>query len=191
MSRPCLISNCSITFSTASHTAVVLILRKISMTTMLSLFMMPLLIQFCASAASEIEPQVSQTSKVHLISLCHVYVARSNHSLRNYGLRWPNTVFLHAHALADAIQRVHKDCKENKQTNKQTCRQLLVSSVTLFKINRNQNQNRSVDYVQNLRKERRYLYKDPRQDSGHRNFPYARYAEKLFAKIEICMETLC
>jgi len=30
-------------------------------------------------------------------------------------LRWPNMVF--AHAFADAIQRVHKDCK------KQTCRQ--------------------------------------------------------------------
>ena len=78
---------------------------------MLSLFMMPLLI-FCAAAESKIEPQVSQTLKVYLISLRNVGVARINHSLRSYGLRWPNTVFLHAHALADAIQRAHKYCKK-------------------------------------------------------------------------------
>ena len=38
---------------------------------------------------------------------------------------------------------------------------LLVFSVTLFKID--QNQNRSMD--QNVGNERRYIYKDPRQDS--------------------------
>ena len=42
-----------------------------------------------------------------------------------------------------------------------------VFSVTPFKIDRNKNQSRSTDEVQNLRKERRYLCKDPHQDSGH------------------------
>ena len=41
---------------------------------------------------------------------------------------------------------------------------LLVFSVVPFKID--QNQNRSIDKVQNLGNERRYKYKDPRQDSG-------------------------
>ena len=46
---------------------------------------------------------------------------------------------------------------------------LLVFSVTSFKIDQNKNQNRSTDKVQNLGNERRYIYKDPRQDSGQRN----------------------
>ena len=42
--------------------------------------------------------------------------------------------------------------------------------VTQFKIDQNKNQNRSIDEVQNLGKEL----------SGHSNFSYVRYAEKLF-----------
>ena len=60
---------------------------------------------------------------------------------------------------------------------------MLVFSVTPFKIDQNKNQNRSIDKVQNLGKERRYICKDPRQDSGHGNFSYARYAEKFFTQI--------
>ena len=41
---------------------------------------------------------------------------------------------------------------------------LLVFSVTPFKIDQNKNQNRSIDKVQNLGNERKYIYKDPRQD---------------------------
>ena len=43
--------------------------------------------------------------------------------------------------------------------------QLLVFSVTRFKIDQNQNQNRSIDKVQKEGK-----YSDSRQDSGHSNF---------------------
>ena len=43
---------------------------------------------------------------------------------------------------------------------------LLVFSATPFKTDQNQNQNLSIDKVQNLGNERRYIYKDPRQDSG-------------------------
>ena len=45
------------------------------------------------------------------------------------------------------------------------------------------NQNPSIDKVQILRIERRYICKDSRQVSGHSNFSYARYAEKLFTQI--------
>ena len=41
-------------------------------------------------------------------------------------------------------------------------RLLLVFSVTPFKIDQNKKQNRSIDKVQNLGNERRYIYKDPR-----------------------------
>ena len=72
---------------------------------------------------------------------------------------------------------------------------LLVFSVTSFKIYQNKNQNRSIDKVQNLGNERRYIYKDPRQDSGQRNISYTRYPKKYFTQtsklIEICMETPC
>ena len=61
-------------------------------------------------------------------------------------------------------------------------RQLLVFSVTPFKIDRNKNQNRSIDKVQNLGNERRYIYKDPRQDSGQRNISYTRYPKKCFTQ---------
>ena len=60
---------------------------------------------------------------------------------------------------------------------------LLVFSVTPFKIDRNKNQNRSIDKVQNLGNERRYIYKDPRQDSGQRNISYTRYPKKCFTQI--------
>ena len=61
--------------------------------------------------------------------------------------------------------------------------QLLVFSVTPFKIDQNQNQNRPIDKVQNLGNKRRYIYKDPRQDSGQRNISYTRYFEKCFTQI--------
>ena len=59
---------------------------------------------------------------------------------------------------------------------------LLLFSVTPFKIDRNKNQNRSIDKVQNLGDERRYIYKDPRQDSGQRNISYTRYPKKRFTQ---------
>ena len=60
---------------------------------------------------------------------------------------------------------------------------LLVFSVMPFKIDQNQNQNRPIDKVQNLGNERRYIYKDPRQDSGQRNISYTRYPKKCFTQI--------
>ena len=59
---------------------------------------------------------------------------------------------------------------------------MLVFSVTPFKIDQNKNQNRSIDKVQNLGNERRYIYKDPRQDSGQRNSSYTRYPKKCFTQ---------
>ena len=60
---------------------------------------------------------------------------------------------------------------------------LLVFSVTPFKIGENKNQNHSVDKVQNLGNERRYIWKDPRQDSCQRNISYTRYPKKCFTQI--------
>ena len=57
----------------------------------------------------------------------------------------------------------------------------LVFSVMPFKIDQNKNQNRSIDKVQNLGNERRYICKDPRQ--GQRNISYTRYPKKCFTKI--------
>ena len=62
---------------------------------------------------------------------------------------------------------------------------LLVFSVTPYRIDQNRNQNRSIDKIQDLRKERREICKDPRQVSGHSNFAYATYAEKRFTQIYI------
>ena len=59
---------------------------------------------------------------------------------------------------------------------------LLVFSVTPFKIDQNKNQNCSIHKVQNLGNKRRYIYKDPRQDSGQRNISYTRYPKKCFAQ---------
>ena len=60
---------------------------------------------------------------------------------------------------------------------------LLVFSVTPFKIDENKNQNHSIDKIQNLGNERRYICKDPRQDSGQRNISYTRYPKKCFTQI--------
>ena len=61
-------------------------------------------------------------------------------------------------------------------------RVLLVFSVTPFKIDQNKNQNRSIDKVQNLGNERRYIYRDPPQDSGQRSISYTRYPKKCFTQ---------
>ena len=59
---------------------------------------------------------------------------------------------------------------------------LLVFRVTPFKIDQNKNQNRSIDKVRKLGNERRYIYKDPRQDSDQRNISYTRYPKKCFTQ---------
>ena len=59
---------------------------------------------------------------------------------------------------------------------------LLVFSVTPFKIDQNKNQNRSIDKVQNLGNERRCIYKDPRQDSDQRNISHTRQTKKCFTQ---------
>ena len=51
------------------------------------------------------------------------------------------------------------------------------------KIDQNKNQNRPIDKAENLGNERRYIYKDPRQDSGQRNISYTRYPKKCFTQI--------
>ena len=61
--------------------------------------------------------------------------------------------------------------------------QLRVFSVTPFKIDQNKNQNRPINKVQNLGNKRRYICKDPRQDSGQRNISYTRYPKKCFTQI--------
>ena len=58
---------------------------------------------------------------------------------------------------------------------------LLVFSITPFKIDK-KNQNRSIDKVSNLGNEMRYIYKDPRQDSGQRNISNTRYPKKCFTQ---------
>ena len=60
---------------------------------------------------------------------------------------------------------------------------LLVFSVTPFKIDQNKNQNRSIDNVQNLGNERRYICEDPRHDSGQWNVSYTRHPKKCFTQI--------
>ena len=65
----------------------------------------------------------------------------------------------------------------DKETNANV---LLVFSVTPFKIDQNKNQNRSIDKVQNLGNERRYIYNDPLQDSGQRNISYTKYPKNCF-----------
>ena len=62
-----------------------------------------------------------------------------------------------------------------------------VFSVTPFKIDQNKNQNRSIDEVQNLENERRYIYKDPRQDSGQKNISYTRNPKKSQGPEEMCL----
>ena len=60
---------------------------------------------------------------------------------------------------------------------------LLVFSVTAFTIDQNKNQNYPIDKVQNLGNGRRYIYNDPRQNSGQRNISYTRYPKKCFTQI--------
>ena len=60
---------------------------------------------------------------------------------------------------------------------------LLVFSVTPVKLDQNKNQNRSIGKVQNVGNERRYICKDPRQDSAQRNISYTRYPKKCFSQI--------
>ena len=59
--------------------------------------------------------------------------------LKPYGdtLRWPNTVF--AHALADAIQHVHKDCKNKHAVDSDhfICSMPALSLLFFFVIERN------------------------------------------------------
>ena len=100
------------------------------------------------------------------------------------------------HLRRDNVMRVTSHLAETRSShvlNKQEClkRQsslvnsfllLLVFSVTPFKIGQNKNQNRLIDKVQNLGNERRYIYKDPRQDSGQRNISYTRYPKKCFTQ---------
>ena len=50
------------------------------------------------------------------------------------------------------------------------------------KVDQNKNQKRSIDKVQNLGNEWRYICKDPRQDSGQRNISYTRYPKKFFTQ---------
>ena len=59
----------------------------------------------------------------------------------------------------------------------------VVFSVTPFKTDENKNKHRSIDKVQNMGNERRYISKDPRQDLGQRNIPYTRYPKKCFTQI--------
>ena len=59
---------------------------------------------------------------------------------------------------------------------------MLVFSVTQFNIDQNQTQNLSMDEVQSLGNERRYIYKDPRQDSRQRSILYTRYPKKRFTQ---------
>ena len=59
---------------------------------------------------------------------------------------------------------------------------LLVFSVTPFAIYKNKNQNRLIDKLQNLGNGRRYIYKDPRLDSGQRNISYSIYPKKCFTQ---------
>ena len=84
------------------------------------------------------------------------------------------------------VRSSERDIDENSRGLKLTfCNYLilLVFSVTPFKIDQNKNQNRPIDKVQNLGNERRYIYKDPRQDSGQRNISYTRYPKKCFTQI--------
>ena len=72
---------------------------------------------------------------------------------------------------------------ENIITKMQVTRQILLAfSVTPFKIDQRKNQNRSIDKVQNLGNERRYIYKDPRPDSEQRNISYTRCPKKCFTQ---------
>ena len=73
-----------------------------------------------------------------------------------------------------------------------TCSILLVFSVTPFKIDQNKNLNRSIDKVQNLENERKYIYKDPAKIQVRGIFRIRDIRRNVLPKlIEICMETPC
>ena len=59
--------------------------------------------------------------------------------------------------------------------------QLLVFSVTPFKIDQNKNQNRSIDKVQNLGNERVYIQR-PSPTFRSKNISYTRYPKKCFTQ---------
>ena len=61
---------------------------------------------------------------------------------------------------------------------------MVVFSVTPFKIDQNKNPNLSIYKVQNMGNERRYIYKDPGQDSGQRNISYTKYPKKCFTQTD-------
>ena len=70
---------------------------------------------------------------------------------------------------------------------------LLVFSVTPFKIDENQNQNHSIDKVQNLGNEKRYIYAKTLAKIQVRGiFRIRDIRRNVLPKfIEICMETPC
>ena len=55
--------------------------------------------------------------------------------------------------------------------------------VTPFKIDQNKDQNRSIDKVQNLGNERRYIYKDPRQDIRWEVYVYEISEEMIYTNL--------
>ena len=57
---------------------------------------------------------------------------------------------------------------------------LLVFSVTPFKIDQNKNQNRLIDKVHNLGNERRYIYKDPRHFFRSEEYFLYKISEEMF-----------
>ena len=58
----------------------------------------------------------------------------------------------------------------------------LTAGTLKCKIDQNKNQNLSIEKVQNLGNERRYIYKDLRQDSDQRNISYTTYPKKCFTQ---------
>ena len=56
-------------------------------------------------------------------------------------------------------------------------------SVTPFKIDQNKDQNRSIDKVQSLGNERRYIYKDPRQDIRWEVYVYEISEEMIYTNL--------
>ena len=55
--------------------------------------------------------------------------------------------------------------------------------VTPFKIDQNKDQNRSIDKVQSLGNERRYIYKDPRQDIRWEVYVYEISEEMIYTNL--------
>ena len=83
-------------------------------------------------------------------------------------------------AIQESTRQIAK--LDSGQANVSRAKLSLVFSVTPFKIDQNINQSRLIDKVQNLGNERRYIFKDPCQDSGQRNVTYTRYPKKCFTQ---------